>query len=62
MPFPMEMLLRTNVSPVPAQMTLGSDGAMASAPTDCAGWSSKIGCQLMPPSTYFQTPPEAAPP
>jgi hypothetical protein len=60
-PFPMETLLRMKLSPVPTQTTLGSEGAMARAPIDCAGWSSKIGFQCTPPSVDFQTPPEAAP-
>jgi hypothetical protein len=57
----MEMLLRTQASPVPTHTMFGSDGAMAMAPMDWAGWSSKVGLQLIPPSVVFQTPPEAAP-
>ena len=34
MPLPIEMLLRMNASPVPAQTTFGSDGATASEPID----------------------------
>ena len=55
------MWLRMNASPVPAQTTLGSEGAIASDPIDDTGWSSKIGSQWMPPSVVFQMPPEAAP-
>ena len=61
MPWPSEMWLRILPSPVPAQTTLGSDGATASEPIDCTGWSSKIGVQLTPPSVVFQMPPDAAP-
>ena len=60
-PLPMEIWLRIHASPVPAHTTLGSDGATASAPIDCTGWSSKIGCQWIPPSVVFHTPPDAAP-
>jgi hypothetical protein len=49
------------VSPVPTQTTLLSDGAIAIAPIDCAGCSSKTGFQWTPASVDFQTPPEAAP-
>jgi hypothetical protein len=34
MPSPIEMLLRMNDSPVPAQTTFGSEGATASDPID----------------------------
>ena len=37
MPSPIEMLLRMNDSPVPAQTTFGSDGATASDPIDETG-------------------------
>src|SRR3954463_13132209 len=62
MPSPMEMWLRIQASPVPAQTTLGSDGATASDPTDETGCWSKIGSQLMPPSRVLKMPPEALPP
>jgi hypothetical protein len=42
MPSPIEMWLRIHASPVPAQTMFGSEGATASAPIDCTGWSSKI--------------------
>ena len=50
-----------NVSPVPTQTTLGSDGARARAPMDAAGCSSNSDVHACPPSVDFQTPPEAAP-
>src|SRR6266581_4324565 len=59
MPLPIEIWLRIHASPVPAHTTFSSDGATASAPIDCTGWSSKIGCQWMPPSVVFQMPPDA---
>ena len=61
MPFPMEMLLRMKVSPVPAQTTFGSEAATARALTDDTSWSSKIDSQWVPPSVVFHRPPEAAP-
>ena len=45
MPLPSETLLRMKLSPVPTQTTFGSEGAIAMAPIDWAGWSSKIGFQ-----------------
>ena len=51
----------TKVSPVPAQITLASDGAIASADTDEADWSSKTGVQFTPPSRVRHSPPDAAP-
>ena len=61
MPFPSEMWLRMNDSPVPAQTMFGFDGARASEPTDETSWLSKIDDQWMPPSVVFQIPPDAAP-
>ena len=61
MPLPIETLARRKVSPVPAQTTLGSDGAIASEPIEDTGWSSKTGCQETPPSTVLKMPPDAAP-
>src|SRR5213078_414139 len=49
------------VSPVPAQSTLCAEGAIASAPIACAGSLSNTGRQCTPPSSVFQTPPDAAP-
>ena len=39
-----------HASPVPAQITLGSDGATASAPIAATGMLSDTGFQWMPPS------------
>ena len=50
-----------NVSPVPTQTTLLSEGAIAIEPIDCAVCSSKTAFQWIPPSVDFQAPPEAAP-
>ena len=61
MPLPSETLLRMKVSPVPTQITFGSDGAIAIEPIDWAGCSSKTGRQWTPASVDFQTPPEAPP-
>ncbi len=61
MPLPWEMLLRMKVSPVPAQTTFGSEGAMAKEPTEETSWPSKMGCQVTPPSVVLKIPPEAAP-
>ena len=60
-PLPMETLERMKDSPVPAHTTLASEGAIASAPIDWAGWSSKMGRQVCPPSSLLKTPPDAAP-
>ena len=57
----MEILLRTLVSPVPAQIVLGSESEIARAPMDDTSSSSKTGFQFRPPSVDFQIPPEAAP-
>jgi hypothetical protein len=46
---------------VPAHTIFGSDGASASAPIACTGWSSNTGSNVFAPSVVFQTPPEAAP-
>src|SRR4051812_14627950 len=61
MPSPMDTELRVQDSPVPTQITLGSVGSKARAPIDCTGFLSKIGLNVVPPSSDFQTPPEAAP-
>jgi len=43
-------------------MTLGSDGATSSAPTDDASVTpSKIGVQVSPALVVFQTPPSGRP-
>ena len=38
-------------------MVLGSEGAMAMAPMEPVGWSSKMGFQVRPKSSVFHTPP-----
>src|SRR3990172_841005 len=60
-PFPMEMFERMNVSPVPAQTILGSEGATAREPMAETGSLSNTGFQVSPASSVFQMPPEAAP-
>src|SRR5450432_3828932 len=59
MPSPIETLLRTQLSPVPAQTFLGLPGSMATAPIDCTVGLSKTGLKVVPPLTDFQTPPLA---
>src|SRR5471032_3713757 len=59
MPSPMETLLRTQLSPVPAQTFFGLPGSMATAPMDCTAGLSKTGLKLVPPLTDFHTPPLA---
>ena len=62
MPSPMTSLSRmAHASPVPAQTTLASDGATASAPMAATGMESETGVHRMPPSVVFHTPPDAAP-
>jgi hypothetical protein len=47
------MWLRILPSPVPAHTMLGLDFAMARAPIDKTGWSSKTGSQWTPPSVVL---------
>jgi len=61
MPFPTETELRVQLSPVPTQTTFGSEGSNATAPIDWTPCLSKTDLNVVPPSTDFQTPPEAAP-
>src|SRR6266850_974670 len=61
MPSPMDTELRVQDSPVPAQITSGLVGSMASAPIDCAGCLSNTGRSVVAPSVDFQMPPLAAP-
>src|SRR5262245_45455414 len=61
MPLPTEVELRVQASPVPTQTVLSSLGSMARAPIDCTGCLSKTGLKVVPPSSDFHTPPEAAP-
>src|SRR5581483_12294523 len=57
----METLLRTQLSPVPAQTIFGFDGSIATAPMDCTSGRLKTGVKVVPPLTDFQTPPLAEP-
>src|SRR5580698_5076982 len=59
MPSPTETLFRTQLSPVPAQTTLGFFGSIATAPIDCTPALSNTGLNVVPPFTDFQTPPLA---
>src|SRR5947209_14650623 len=61
MPLPIETELRVQLSPVPTHTTLESDGSSAIAPMDCTGCLSNTGLNVVPPSSDFHTPPEAAP-
>src|SRR5262252_6605472 len=61
MPSPMETLLRTQLSPVPAQTFFGLLGSMATAPMERLLAESKTGLKVVPPLTDFQTPPLAEP-
>src|SRR5262249_50027998 len=61
MPSPMETELRIHDSPVPTQTTFGRVGSSAMDPIDCTGCLSKTGFKVVPPSSDFQTPPDAAP-
>jgi hypothetical protein len=61
MPLPTDTELRVQLSPVPTQTTLRSDGSSAIAPIDCEGCLSNTGLKVVPPSSERQTPPEAAP-
>src|SRR3954464_2387132 len=60
MPAPGSMVFRMCGSPVPAQMTFVSLGAMASAPTDATFLSSNSGRHVTPLLVVFHTPPAAA--
>src|ERR1041385_472654 len=62
MPSPIETLLRTQLSPVPAHTTLGLVGSVATAPMDCTAALSKTGLKVVPPFADFHTPPLAEPP
>src|SRR5438105_1767440 len=61
MPLPIETEFRIHASPVPTHTVLGFEGSIAIAPIDCAGFLSKTGLNVVPPSSDFQTPPLAAP-
>src|SRR3954469_6269648 len=60
MPVPTETLLRAHDLPVPTQTVLGWFGSIVTAPIDCV-YLSKIGLNVVPPFSDFQTPPEALP-
>ena len=60
-PSPEERSARMSDSPVPAYMTLGFEGATASAPIEAIGCPSKIGVQVTPASVVFQMPPPTEP-
>src|SRR5947207_137059 len=61
MPSPMDTLLRTQLSPVPAHTFLELDGSIARAPIDSESAESNTGLKVVPPLTDFHTPPLAAP-
>src|SRR6266496_6545702 len=61
MPSPTETELRIQDSPVPTHTVLLLDGSIAMAPIDWTGCLSKTGLKRVPPSSDFQTPPDAAP-
>ncbi len=61
MPLPTETELRVHDSPVPTQTVFGSFGSRDIAPIDCTGCLSNTGLNVVPPSSDFQMPPEAAP-
>src|SRR6478736_9590369 len=61
MPSPTETELRVHPSPVPTRTVLGLFGSSASAPIDCTDCLSNTGLNVVPPSSDFHTPPDAAP-
>src|SRR5260370_8657980 len=61
MPSPIETELRVHDSPVPTHTVSWCDGSTAIAPIDCTDCLSNTGLNVVPPSSDFQTPPEAAP-
>ncbi len=54
------MELRESSSPVPAQMMLGSLGAIAISPIETTRWLSNTGRNVVPLLVVFQMPPVAA--
>src|SRR3990172_257973 len=58
-PLPHEVLWRLFCSPVPAQMTFGLEGAMATSPNVLTGWLSKMGVHVVPLLMVFHRPPDA---
>src|SRR6266536_2509877 len=61
MPSPIETEFRVHDSPVPTHTVSWCDGSTASAPIDCTDCLSNTGLNVVPPSSDFQTPPDAAP-
>src|SRR5215470_15500478 len=61
MPSPTETELRVQPSPVPTQIVFGFDGSIVIAPIDCTVCLSNFGSKVVPPSSDFHTPPDAAP-
>src|SRR5215470_18254596 len=60
-PSPCEISPRMHASPVPAYRTLWLEFATARLPIEDVPSLSKVGDQVMAPSTDFQTPPPVAP-
>ena len=54
---PQPELLRSLASPVPSQMTLGSEGATATAPVEEKSCLSVSAVKAPPLSTVFMSPP-----
>src|SRR5215475_3326781 len=61
MPSPIDTELRVHDSPEPTQTVFGLFGSSAMEPIDCTGCLSNTGWNVVPPSSDFQTPPDAAP-
>src|SRR5262245_58485421 len=61
MPSPTDTELRVHASPVPTQIVFGFDGSRVTEPIDCTACLSNIGLNVVPPSSDFHTPPDAAP-
>ena len=59
MPAPAWELRKMLCSPVPTQIVFWSDGARAMSPMAAVAWFSKMGVQVVPSFSVFQTPPEA---
>src|SRR5215831_12658297 len=61
MPSPIDTELRVQDSPEPTQTVFGLFGSSAIEPIDCTGCLSNTGWNVVPPSSDFHTPPDAAP-
>ncbi len=59
-PSPYDTLLWLLFSPVPTQTTSGSLGSMVMVPIEKDFSPSKMGVQVVPAFSVFQTPPDAA--